>query len=63
MKLIREVSRTDKASGKTYHKWRVTLPEQEVKALGWHPNDELEAKVIAGALVLKRLPRSRESKP
>lgn len=54
MKLIRETNRTDKATGKTYYKWRVTLPDEDVTALGWQPGDDLEAKVRGDSLTLRK---------
>lgn len=41
-------------NGKDYGVWKVHLPPEEIGKLGWKSGDELEAKVIAGAIVLKR---------
>jgi hypothetical protein len=52
-------TKTYTRNGKDYGVWKVHLPPEEIGALGWRNGEELEAKVIAGAIVLKRLPKAK----
>ena len=50
MKLMKVKSREYK--GKTYHKYRINIPEKIIKKLGFKAGDELKADVKGGKLVI-----------
>ncbi len=52
MKLMKVKSREYK--GKTYHKYRINLPEKIIKKLGFKAGDELKADVKGGKLVIRK---------
>ncbi len=46
MKLQRQQGR--KYKGKTYDKWVVVIPKEDIEKLGWSEGEELEGKYIGG---------------
>jgi len=42
------------ADGSWFLKWRLTLPNDLIKELGWKGKDELDASIAKGSLVIKR---------
>ncbi len=50
MKLLKVKSREYK--GKSYHKYRINLPSELIKKLGFKAGDELKADVKGGKLVV-----------
>ena len=52
MKLMKVKSREYKR--KTYHKYRINIPEKIIKKLGFKAGDELKADVKGGKLVIWR---------
>ena len=52
MKLMKVKSREYK--GKTYHKYRINIPQKIIKKLGFKAGDELKAGVKGDKLIIKR---------
>jgi hypothetical protein len=52
VKLEKSLNRTVK--GVEYYRWRLTLPPEVVKALGWDDGDELEPTAEGGKLVIRK---------
>ncbi len=50
MKLMKVKSREYK--GKTYHKYRINLPEKIIKKLGFKAGDELKGNIKQGKLII-----------
>ena len=52
MKILKEKSREYK--GKSYHKYKVNLPEKIIKESGFKEGDELNATVRKGEIKLRK---------
>jgi hypothetical protein len=52
MKIIREKSRTYK--GKPYYKYKINIPEIELKKAGLNLGDEMELKIESRKLILTK---------
>ena len=52
MKLMKVKSREYK--GKTYHKYRINIPEKIIKKLGFKAGDELEAILEKEKIIIKK---------
>ncbi|NMA44549.1 MAG: hypothetical protein GX950_01935 [Candidatus Diapherotrites archaeon] len=51
MKLQKAVSRRNK--GKSYEKWFVNIPSEQIKTLGWKVGDNIESTINNNELILK----------